>query len=291
MKFHESGLPKDPLIEKAFNYSRADLLAREKEELKSYKEHIDGMFSQNLAMMEAVKESGRMSEEQLNEQKKQLDRWRVAQMAAGPEVVVRALTKMFVQHRVAVAKELAQSAGDVSPQLLAVALLADTVRSPIGGQRLEQEFGQGIAAMVFELAHIDAYPSEREDYLTAASNDIKRVFLGKVIISLAGTAREIEETLKRAPSQRAVLNPGQEENIYDDIKPALGADKKLDQRITATFNKLSNLVQSPYKLEINANGSVELVEGLVNNTNLPVPVKKPKNPKNNTNGGIGGNVF
>lgn len=286
MDFNASGLPKNKLIEEAFNFSRANSQGNSKEALKSFKQQIDMIHTQQMMMLDADKEG--MSDAEYKQQKKELEQLRDEQLKMGPGLIVRELENMFEQRRVHPAKLVAANADSASPELLSAILLIDCVRSPLDYKNIAVKFGDTVANLIAEVVHIDAYPSERDGNLAKASPDTKRAYEGLLITSLEQIVKQITQQAKENPGQKIMFPPGQEEQLYDDVKNVWGNDKKLDKKFMDAFNKAATAAHSPYTLEISLQGDLELVKGSAKPAG-PKPPKPPKGPGGP--GGIGGDVF
>lgn len=287
MDFNASGLPKNKLVEEAFNFSRANSQGNSKEALKSFKQQIDMIHTQQMMMLDADKDG--MSDAEYKQQKKELEQLRDEQLKMGPGLIVRELENMFEQRRVHPAKLVAANADAASPELLSAILLIDCVRSPLDYKNIASKFGDTVANLIAEVVHIDAYPSERDNNLAKASPDTKRAYEGLLITSLEQIVKQIAQQAKENPGQKIMFPPGQEEQLYDDVKNVWGNDKKLDKKFMDAFNKAAGAAQSPYSLEIGLQGELELVKGSVAKPTGPKPPKPPKGPSGP--GGIGGDVF
>lgn len=286
MNFTESGLPKNQLIEDAFDYSRTNAQNNQKEALKSFQQQIEMIHSQNLLMLDMEKDAGDMKDDEYKRNKQALERMRDDQLKMGPALITRELENMFEKRRVGPAKIAAANADKASPELVAAIMLIDCVRSPVDYKNVSAKFGEGVAGLIAEVVHIDAYPSERDVNLSKASGDAKRAYQSLLITSLDQIVDQIARAAKENPGQKIMFPPGQEEQIYNDIKNLWGNDKKLDAKFLAAFNKASDSAGSPYKLEVDSAGALDLVKGSVK-AGPGVKPPKPKGP----DGGIGGDVF
>ncbi len=286
MDFKSSGLPQVKLVEDAFNYSRANAQGNSKEALKSFKQQIEIIHTQQMMMLDMDKEQTGMSDNEYKKQKKDLETLRDEQMKMGPALITRELESMFDQRRVGPAKTVAQHADAASPEVLAAILLIDCVRSPLDYKNIAATFGDKVANLIAEVVHIDAYPSERDTNLAKAAPDTKRAYESLLISSLEGIVKQIQASAKENPGQKIMFPPGQEEQIYGDVKNIWGTDAKLDKKFMDAFNKAAGAAASPYTLETANDGTLELVKGTAKQTG-----PKPPKPKGPGDGGIGGDVF
>ena len=292
MEFKDSGLPQIKLVEDAFNYSKANTMAGEKEMLKNVQQQVSMIFDQQKMMLDFAKQAGDVTDGEYEEEKKNLEKQRQMQMGALGPMIQKGLLEMFTAKRVGPARELQQYADNASPDVLAAVMLVDCVRSPIDYENIEKKFGSTVAGLVAEVAHIDAYPSERSENLQKAGLDTKRAFMARVITDLESVSKEIAKASKN-PFNKIMLPPGQEEQLYNDALPVWGTDKKLDARFVQAFNKVGEGAGSTFRVEVGAKGELELVKDVAppKPPKLLTGPKGPKPPKPPGNGGIGGDVF
>src|SRR4051812_4110469 len=100
MNFTESGLPKQQVVEDAFNYSRTNAQNNQKEALKSFQQQIEMIHNQNLLMLDMEKDSGDMKDDEYKRNKTALERMRDDQLKMGPQLIARELENMFEKRRV-----------------------------------------------------------------------------------------------------------------------------------------------------------------------------------------------
>jgi len=292
MEFKDSGLPQNKLVEDAFNYSKANALAGEKEALKNVQQQVGMIFDQQKMELDMLKQGGAISDAEYEEEKKNLEKQRQMQMGALGPMIQKGLMEMFSGKRVGPARELQQHSDGASPEVLAAVMLVECVRSPIDYENIEKKFGGAVAGLVAEVAHIDAYPSERSENLKKAGADTKRAFISRALTDMEATTKAIEKASKN-PFARIMMPPGQEQDLFEDAKAVWGADKKLDARFLQLFNKFTEAAGSTFRAELDAKGELELVKGAApaKPPKLLTGPKGPKPPKPPGNGGIGGDVF
>lgn len=292
MEFKDSGLPQNKLVEDAFNYSKQNTMAGEKEMLKSVQQQVGMIFDEQKMLLDIARQSGQLSQEQFEAQKKKLDDQQKQQMTALVPMVKKSLTEIFAAKRLDPAVELHKNADAASPEVLAAVLLVECVRSPIDFENIEKKFGSSVSGLVAEVAHIDAYPSERSENLQKAGTDTKRAYMARVITDLEAMSKEIIKAA-RNPFNKIMLPPGQEEQLHAEATAIWGSDKKLDARFVQIFNKVGEGAGSPYRVEVGAKGDLELIKdaSLTKTPKLLTGPKPPKPPKPPGNGGIGGDVF
>jgi hypothetical protein len=288
MKFQESGLPKNKLLEEAFNYSYANVMSYTKEAMEDFTQQIGESHAQNLEALNAAKAAGNMSDEEYQREKKELEKMRDAQLKMGPPMIEKELNRMFKQRRLAPALEILKNSDKSSMELMAAVMLLESVRSPKDYLHVAATFGENIAGLVAELQHIDAYSSERAANLAVAGSDTKRAYVAVIISSLDQIVAQFQQMAKLNPQHKIMFHPGQEEEIYGNIKPLWGNDKKLDQRFVAAFNRTAETTSSSFRMEVNGSGELELIK---NNLKPPSNNTGPKPTGPGGKDGLGDPVF
>lgn len=284
MNFEKSGLPRHDLIEDAFDFSYANIMANEKEALSDFAQQMEGIRMQHLANLDMEKQSTNMSDDDYRQQKKALEEMHEQQLKMGPQLVREELSRIFEMRRVRPAQEITHNAESVVPEVISALLLIDAIRSPIDYRKVEEKFGTGVAGLVANLVHIDAYPTERATTLGNADANVKSAYLALMI---SGMGQIIEQAAQN-PLQRLMFPPGQEDQIHTSIKLMWGNDAKLDARVVEVFNKVAEVASSDYRLEVDGN-DIQLVKG---SFSAPKgPDFKPNVPKGPGGGGLGGDVF
>lgn len=284
MKFHETGLPQHKLVEEAFNYSFKKMMNGFDENMMQFKQQIDMIHGQNMMQLEAEKKAG-MPQEHYDQNKKALEHMRNQQMTVGPQMIREEMAKVFVARRIAPAREAMSNIDAPTPELLAALVLTDSYRSPVDFRDIEGKFGSGVSEILAQIAHIDAYPTERATSIINATPDARRAYQVLMVASLDQMVMQAEQNAAMNPHQMMMLPPGQEQQIFEAAKLLWGTDKKLDARLMAAFNKLSDTASSPFKMEENAEGGVDLVKGVPASRRPPMingpvitPPKGPSKP-------------
>lgn len=287
MKFHESGLPKNKIVEEAFDYSYANVMSYTNEAMVDFTRQITEGYLQNLDTLNAEKKAGNMPDEEYKREKKELERVRDAQLKMGPPIIEKELNKMFKLRRLAPALEILHNSDKSSPELMAAVMLVESVRSPKDYLRVVEKFGETIGGLVAELQHIDAYSSERGKNLSQAGSDTKCAYIAVIITSLDQIVAQFQQMAKMNPKHKIAFHPGQEEEIFANVKLLWGNDKKLDQRLVAAFNRTAEMTASLFRMEVNSSGELELVKN-----NLKPPSGGPGNPSGpGGKSGLGDDVF
>ncbi|MEZ0223933.1 MAG: hypothetical protein ACAH83_05225 [Alphaproteobacteria bacterium] len=290
MKFSDSGLPKDKLLQDAFDYSHTFTLKNRKMALLDFEQQMHAIHANQMVQLDMEKDTGLMPADDYKRQKEALERLRDENLKQGPALVEQALEGMFVARRVNPALEILKNSEKTSDnELVAAALLCECIRSPKDFQTITQKFGDRVAGIAAEIAHIDAYPGERDANMAEASTDAKRVYLAWLSASMNNVADQITQAAAATPPQKLQLPPGHEKQMYTDVAPLWGVDKKLGMRFLDAYNRACAASGSPFRLELDDKGGLELVNGAIA-TAGKIDGKKPKGPAG-PNGGIGGDVF
>lgn len=282
MEFSKSGLPKVQLLEDAFNHSRQHTRVDYNTMLETFVEDIEMLTKNRLMVLNANKEAGKMSEVEYELNRKKIEQDRQQYLKAGPDLINRELESMFEARCVARAKTVLASSGNASNEFAAAVLLLDCVRSPIDHEEIVKKFGNNIAALVAEVAHLDAYPGKRAQSLPGASADAKRAVLVTLVADTEFLFARIERTMKNNPGKKPpLMGAGEEKKAFEELKAVWGNDPKLDAKFIETFNRLATLTLSTYRLET-ANGNVALVNNPVGAQDQAGRKRnnKPTGPKN-----------
>src|SRR5438552_1577319 len=108
MKFEDTGLKKDPVVEEAFNYAYAYNQSLAPEVQEQLKQQLDVMYQDNLDYLNAAKEAGKLDEDQYNATKSKLDESMENQLKRLPQIAERQLDLMFNKAKLAPVLELQQ---------------------------------------------------------------------------------------------------------------------------------------------------------------------------------------
>lgn len=290
MDFSNSKLPHSPLLEKAFKYSFDNIMSQLPEHQKMVEEQIHGMHQQQLMFLEAERQNG-MPEEQYKEQKEAIDKMLADQLKIVPAMIKDGLINNFENRRVRAALEIAHHCEKPVAELMAAVMLLDCVRSPLDYLAIEKNFGATVAGVIAELVHIDAYPSERNINLGAAADDTKRAYLALMTTGLDMMVAQIRETIQMNPMMQPSFPPGQEQQFYFSANLVWGNDKKQDARFVDVFNQAASSLSSEFRMDIAADGSLELVKG-TGGFGVPRIGFDPKKPPSGPGkGSLGGKIF
>jgi hypothetical protein len=287
MQFNESGLPKDKLVESAFDYSQTFTKRATKMALQDFARQMEEIHQANMKGLDADHDAG-MPDAEYKRTKEALEKLRDEQLKQGPMLVDHALDALFVARRVKPALEMANNSETPSSDMIAATLLCECIRSPRDFQTITKTFGEHVANIAAEIAHIDAYPDERAQNMAEASTDAKRVYLAWLDASVNNIAEQITRASTAIPPEKLQLPPGHEKQMYSDVQQLWGVDKKLDARFIEAFNRCCEAAGSAFRVEMDEKGGLNLVQGSPSTAAKNDP-NKPKGPSGP--GGIGGDVF
>lgn len=270
MRFEDTGLKNDPVVEAAFNYAQDYNKSLAPEILAQMQDTLNNIYQSNLDRLDMAKEDGQISEDQYKASKAKLDEVVEKRKAAIPALVEKQLSMMFNKARLAPVLELQQYSENAAPALLAASLLIDCVRDPVDYQHVDATFGGAVSGLVAEVLHIDSYPGSADANMAAASPDAKRLMLANLTTSL----NDIPAQIAKVPAGMQIqFPPKQEETLFHTAKLLWGNDKKQDARLLDVFNRAVAAMGSNYQMEVGANGP-ELVAGAPK-----APKNTPKGPK------------
>lgn len=289
MKFSESGLPNHPLLEKAFTRSFESLMAAAPQAEKEFVRETEQRHRQMMLVLDQQKNLGRLKEDDYAREKAELEKSRKESLEIGPQMIRQELQNMFRHQRLQTVLNGANWAENPSPEMLASLLLMETVRSPVDFRDVQNAFGDRVADTLGTLLHVTAYPQKRAQILTEADGDVKTAYLAMTVSNIERTGKRIEAGRAQGKLAPVMLTHGQEEQIYEDVLAVWGHDKKMDKQLVESFNKLCGLTVSPFRLEVTADGALELVKGAPPQPPRQLPPPKDNGPNNN--GGFGDNVF
>ena len=270
MRFQDSGLVNDKLVERAFNYAQAYTQSLGKELLMNYKNAVTQNYEIEFRLLDLDLKDKIITPEQYEKEKAVLERERARDLqAATPETIRNALERMFRNNALGIALEVQNHSDKATPAQIAAALLAQSARSPIDCKKIGKEFGEAIENMVANIVDVGVYPVERDEKTAAANDDTKRLLMAGLTNRFRKAAGNLE------PANKVSLQPGKAEEAFQEIKPLWGVDKKLDSRLVSVFNQVATTQKSSYTLEVNEKG----LPVLINNSTPPPPktgpVKKP----------------
>lgn len=258
MKFRDSGLPTDKIVEDAFNYSYESVMSQRDAMVAYHHQQIDMMQMQALQALNLYRDSNAMPDSDYQREKANLEKMYTDELKAMPRGVDEALKMTFNLHHLNLALEIYRHSDKPSPELVAAALLSSSVRSAIDYERVIESFGRGISGVIAEYGHINAYPGQAQELLKAAGPDVKRVCLAMLCADLT----HVYNIAKGNPGQRISFPPGQEKTLFDNAIQLWNNDKKLDQRFVEVFNRTAEAVASDARMNIaDGGGALQMVQG------------------------------
>lgn len=295
MNFDQSGLPPAQLIQDAYNYSYAYVMGTADEEMRGFEKRLAMAIRQNLASVNAQKNSGRMSEEQYKQALRQIEAMRQHNLRDAPQRIREGLQAAFADTHLRQAKELFVSSEKASHEAVAAILLLGCVRSPRDHKDVEENFGPIVAGIVSDMMHAKAYPVQTAKTIAASSDDVKRIQQALTIVSLDDISEQVDDMRREHPDGILRFPEAHEKRVFETSDAAWGVDKKLDSRLISAFNRAAEKVGSPFRMDRAAAGDLILVQQKPPAPKPPKPPAQiappaPKKPPNN-NGGIGPDLF
>lgn len=271
MRFEDTGLKRDKLVEDAFNYAQKYNQSLAPEVLASLQDQLNASYEDQLLLLDDAKAAGKLDEEKYKATKARLDDALEKRKALLPTLVERQLSALFNLAKIAPALEVQQNSENSAPALVAASLLLDCVRDPVDYQNIDAAFGGAVSGIVAEVLHIESYPGSQDANIAAASKDAKRLMMAGLISGL----NSLQSQLAKAPQGMTLRLPAkEEERLFHTAKLLWGNDKKQDARLVGVFNTALAAFGSQYKIEVGAKGP-ELVVG---------PAAQPKGPKKGPKG-------
>lgn len=237
MKFQDTGLEKNELVEKAFDYSWKTHTKAFDREIELTKKDVERQIT---AEVDRLDKDPRFNDEQKKQIKSRLQHQKQQILAQIPLKAMEARDDTYQKNVVGPAKLLTETSDKTSPELISAVMLVDSIRSPLDYEKVSKEFGEGVAGVVAEFLHIQAYPSEKEANLPTATEDVKRMTLAMVVNGLDQLA-EVSKNL--GPGQAIVLSGGDEQakSFFRAAEIVRGTDSKLDEKFVDSFNAASKV--------------------------------------------------
>jgi len=265
MKFEDTGLKENTLVREAFNFAATytKSLAREMVE-----QQLNDSYLKQITALDNAQASGQLSEEDYNSKLAKLDQSLEAQKPRIAQVAEQQFNAMFTKDRFASALEIQKHSENATPERLAAAILIDCRRDPVEDKILEEKFGKGVTGPIAEVLHASSVtPLKSGQYLaTEASADAKSIQVAEKILGL----QQLPAQAKLAEMQgKKLLFPAKV--VFEQIKPLWGNDKGLDARLVDAFNKVTDALASPFKIDASDAAAPKLVKS--------APVPKKDGPK------------
>lgn len=270
MRFQDSGLVNDKLVEQAFNYTQAYMQSLAGEVLLNYRNSINKSYDRELELLKLDLNDKVITQEEYDKEKAALEKQRAIDLKGpSPLAINLALDRIFRSEALGTALEIQNHSDKASLSLIATALLAECVRSPLDSKKAGKAFGEALENIIATVIDVELYPAERVRKIAAANDDSKRILAARL------TNRFRQAAAKQELGEKITLQNGQAEGLFKEIKLLWGIDKKLDARLVSVFNQAAATLKSTYTLEVSDRGLPQLV----NNSAPPPPPKSvPKKP-------------
>jgi len=274
MKFSDTGLVNDKLVEQAFDYAYAHYTQLMADEIRAvFTKRFNRYFEEELNRLDAGKKAGTLSEDAYAKGKAKLEKLREEQQKFREQQLESNLVKTFAESRLGSAVEIQIHSENSSPALIAATLLLDCARDPVEYKQLEKKFGDTVAGLIAEVLHVEDMEGLRDTRMIAASSDAKRI----LIAVLANDHERIfVSASEKEKSSLTLWDTEEQKENFNEARLLWGNDKKLDARIVDTFNRAAGAVSSRLRIEVDAKGAPELVKITQNITKTALG-KKPGN--------------
>jgi len=265
MKFEDTKLPKDKVVQEAFNHANENNKALGPEIKAQIELQIENTFHQ----LDALRDNGQIDDFVYANEKARLEQTK----RMLPQIVQQQLDMILREEVIAPALELHVHSENAAPEVLAAAMLVTSAPDPVDFAEIEANFGKAVSAPLAQVLHINAHrgvEAQRVN-LANATDDAKRIFKANFSVALARLPLEA----RRAPPGKQLMM--QEEVTFRPIKALWGSDKKQDARLVDVFNKAATALNAAYKIEIVKVDDKTSYPQLVKNTPPPAPPgqKKP----------------
>lgn len=297
MKFSETGLPDNGRIKQAFEFSQRTILSRQEHEVRVFIKKKEELRERNIRMLEILRKFGAFqSDDQYNAQLAEIEETAAKKIAHAPEHVAEQLEQEFISRSVNIAREISLHSSQPSDQMIVAALLFNGVRSPLDYERIAASFDSGVAGVIAEVIHINAYPHQREEHWKNASSGAKSLSLSATIAQMNDAGAKGEKIFSMNDAEiddddddDLVVMPSEqdEETFYQNAALTWGNDPKLDARFVESFNRMSRALSSDYTVAISEKNELRLIDKKVPALPPPQDPLKPGGPHS----GFGEKIF
>ena len=271
MKFEKSGLPDHALVKKAFELGWNNQKENASYQIEHAMRDIDYETDARKRQLSARGSAGQIPLDRVLHEQRKLDEQKEQVKKQAVEGLTAASEQYFMHNIVGPARLAVKVAENPTPQLVAAALLRESVRSPVDFETIRDDFGTEVSDILKNYMHLEAYPTEKEKKLPAASEDVKRMSLIMAIGSMQSMLNVADKVAQQMLMEQTI-QPGQEikvmmvggdqeaRRMVRTAELVRGTDKKLDEQFVAFFNKLSTKVDIGIKVEVGADNKLIVKE-------------------------------
>jgi len=266
MRFEDTGLPNTEKVKKAFDFSWGRYEPMFKKtfdaQINQFETSANTQLRQLLArpgMADAEKKSlTEQFNQQVNLQKRNMQ-----------QAYPRSLETSFVAGPLAPPVAIASLVPNANDNLIAAALLVETIRSPEDMAEVKQTFDESLVKLVTEYRNLELHKAEILTNLPKASEDAKRLYLSVIISDLSDIVR-MGNSLRPGQYLETMGGPDQLKNFVKLASSIRGNDLKMDGAFVKVFNEANKYLVEGFELKKSDTGTGYSIK--------PLPKVQPKKP-------------
>ena len=269
MKFSQSGLNNHPLVEQAFTASYAKATQGETFDavLQKVKQKMENWYNETWSFYQTTSYDDKT---EMENRKKRLDGEYNGYLSRAEIVAQEVVEGDFSLLNLRPAQEILDYAENTPPHILAAALLLPGIKSDDDVKNIAADFGAETGDLVHELYHIKDDPDlegyteqDLEDFkddpvepqweldrLTAASPDVKTVYLARMTVLMQHEIDTTKADLRQNSKADVALEAGREEKTYGLANAVARINPEMDRRFRDAFNELASLTSSTLRLAV-----------------------------------------
>ncbi|MCE9507016.1 MAG: hypothetical protein K8R48_01705 [Alphaproteobacteria bacterium] len=269
MKFSQSGLNNHPLVEQAFNvsYARATQGETFDATLQKVKQKMENWYNETWSFYQTTSYDDKT---EMANRKKRLDGEYEGYLSRAGTVAQEVLEGDFSLLNLRPAQEIIDYAENTPPHVLAAALLLPGIKSDDDVEKMTADFGAETGELLHALYHIKDDPDlesysaqDLEDFkddpvepqweldrLTAASPDVKTIYLARMTVLMQHEIDTTKADLRQDSKADVALEAGREEKVYGLANAVARINPEMDRRFRDAFNELASLTSSTLRLAV-----------------------------------------
>ncbi len=295
MKFEKSGLPNHELVKKAFDLGWENQKDRYDYQTQHALRDIEYEADAHKRQLSALANAGQIPLDKVVSEQRKVDIQKEQAKQQTVDGLIMQREEDFLHNIVGPARLAASVAENPTPQLIAAALLRESVRSPVDFEKIQTSFGTEVSDVLKNYMHLEAYPTEKEKNLPTASDDVKRMCLIMSIgamqsmVSVADKVSQqmmMEQQLQPGQDFKVMMVGGDSEarRMVKTAELVRGTDARLDEQFIQNFNRMSSKIDVGIKLEVGSDNKLivkevprEGFDGLFNGGGPGGPDQPPPN--------------
>ena len=298
MKFEKSGLPNHDLVKKAFDLALLNQKDRYDYQTQHALRDIEYEADAHKRQLSALGNAGQLPLDKVISEQRKVDTQKEQAKQQAIDGLAMQREQDFSHNIVGPARLAAQVSENPTPQLIAAALLRESVRSPIDFEKICTNFGTEVSDVLKNYMHLEAYPTEKEKNLPASTDDVKRMSLIMAIGAMQSMISVAEKVTQQMMMEQQI-QPGQEikvmmvggdseaRRMVRTAELVRGTDQRLDEQFVSSFNKMSGKIDVGIKVEVGADNKLvvrevprEGFDGMINGGGPDQPPPNFNNPGN-----------